>query len=367
MRIAFFLLSLLFVQPVWARTCANDYGADCGDAEETAGTCETLGYSLADVEDCPRYLYCPFNPSYKRCVNQPAVTSSEPRCLIPDLKLNCAVGDVFYSDWSCGKVRDYSAGGTKEPIGVVYYVTDGGAHGKVINLYNIYKGSDYLFHADNPYGGGTPYLKWGWVNYDISGMTYYNSCARIGTGLKNHEEQVYNGSRNTDIILSNANPSCGYPLGDPDYQDCIPHAARASKEFYPTASTAEDPCVGAGKWYLPALGEYVEMFGYTDMDSILTAPNRGIDYGNTGGSDPLFRGIPCDTGGVDASKGMDIVAETLLALKNKGVQANTFTNDIYWTSTIGNTRSVWVFNPTVGGRYVNPKSNANYLRFGLEF
>ena len=53
-----------------ALTCANDYGGNAGCASNTtaAGDCRTLGYSTEDVTRCNHYLYCPFDPKYKKCV-----------------------------------------------------------------------------------------------------------------------------------------------------------------------------------------------------------------------------------------------------------------------------------------------------------
>lgn len=55
----------------FALTCQNDYGGSTSCASNTtaAGDCKTLGYSTVNVEGCKHYLYCPFDKSYKKCVD----------------------------------------------------------------------------------------------------------------------------------------------------------------------------------------------------------------------------------------------------------------------------------------------------------
>ena len=63
--------SLLFSTSAFALTCLNDYSGPTGCANNVnaAGDCTTLGYSKDDVDGCKHYLYCPFDISYKRCVD----------------------------------------------------------------------------------------------------------------------------------------------------------------------------------------------------------------------------------------------------------------------------------------------------------
>ncbi len=51
-------------------TCLDEYAgeASCADSDTTAGDCKTLGYSTNDVDGCIKYLKCPFDTNYQRCV-----------------------------------------------------------------------------------------------------------------------------------------------------------------------------------------------------------------------------------------------------------------------------------------------------------
>jgi len=66
----FLFVLLVFPLVSEATTCVKDYAgsASCVENENTAGDCETLGYSTKDVSGCTNYLYCPFNTNYKKCV-----------------------------------------------------------------------------------------------------------------------------------------------------------------------------------------------------------------------------------------------------------------------------------------------------------
>jgi len=66
----FLFVLLVFPLVSEATTCVKDYAGtnSCVENENTAGDCETLGYSNKDVSGCTNYLYCPFNTNYKKCV-----------------------------------------------------------------------------------------------------------------------------------------------------------------------------------------------------------------------------------------------------------------------------------------------------------
>lgn len=44
-----------------------------------------------------------------------------------------AVGDIYYSDGTIGKLKDYKAGGGREAVGVVFYVDGSGEHGWIVH------------------------------------------------------------------------------------------------------------------------------------------------------------------------------------------------------------------------------------------
>ncbi len=78
---------LLSSTSAFAMTCLNDYSgtSGCAGNQTPAGDCSTLGYSKANVDGCVKYLYCPFDTSYKRCITQKAMDcSAYPLTKCPD-------------------------------------------------------------------------------------------------------------------------------------------------------------------------------------------------------------------------------------------------------------------------------------------
>lgn len=71
-KFSFCFCSALFATTsAFALTCLNDYsgnGKGCANIAEAAGDCTTLGYSTENVSGCVKWLKCPFDPTYRRCV-----------------------------------------------------------------------------------------------------------------------------------------------------------------------------------------------------------------------------------------------------------------------------------------------------------
>lgn len=68
-----FCSALLLSSSALATTCLNDYSGDgqgCAKISTAAGDCSTLGYSTEDDSSCTKWLYCPFDSSYKRCLKK---------------------------------------------------------------------------------------------------------------------------------------------------------------------------------------------------------------------------------------------------------------------------------------------------------
>jgi hypothetical protein len=74
---------------------------------------------------------------------------------------------------------------------------------------------------------------------------------------------LYNGQLNT-ILLSEVTgtaKNCSYDKKSIEYwQSCAPTAALATLAFHPIGTGVADPIVGAGRWYLPAVGEVAYMY-----------------------------------------------------------------------------------------------------------
>ncbi len=358
MRYLMFLLTLLFTNVAHALDC------------EKVPDCEELGYTKAEDPNCANdgYMYCPFNQEYKLCVQYDCAklgfTTSDKTSwcnkLIKckgDEKMTlcqnlCEVGDVFYSDGSCGYAKDYD--GTKIPVGVVYYVTDEGRHGKVINLQNLTRVSkSSAFDPKNPYNGNIN-LYWGYYNYDIPELTNYNSNDNMLTQLQNRAPDLYDGKGNTAKILAVAKPKCDKTENTKEYyQYCMPQAAQAAHDFYPLEKLKEDSKVGQGKWYLPAIGELMDLYGYD---------NTRIDA------------ITGKSGANDGNLNKTLVNNTLSILKNKNLTAELLTNHYYWSSTAYSSTMSWKFGMSGGFRYAGNRdysdtdtTESTYIRVSLEF
>ena len=350
MKYVLFLIMMLFSSQAVALNC------------EKQPTCAELGYSTQDNPNCldDGYLICPFDSNYKKCVNfnceSLGFTQSDKSAWCKNIaacpnnknytaciKATCEIGDVYYSDGSCGLVEDYN--GSKTPVGVVYYVSDGGYHGKVINLKDLGKeAKNKPFDPANPYN--TSYQYWGYYNYNIPELTNYNSNDNMLTQLQNRDQGLYDGKSNTVKILSASGlTNCNYDKSTEGYyQHCIAEAAQAARDFYPLEGLKEDSKVGQGKWYLPALGELMDLYGYNNSDIMSFAGKSGAN-GNT----------------------KNTVNTTLTALKNKGVTAAVLSSYYYWSSSENNSLSSWNFGMGDGNRANLVKNEARLIRASLEF
>jgi hypothetical protein len=308
-------------------------------------SCESLGYSKSISSDCENSLSCPFDTTWKICLDGTATRA-------------CAIGDIFYSDTSCSSTYDE----TKTPVGVVFMLTStqGGvpisettsAHGRVVNLHDLYAQSNYLFDATKPYSGSYPFLHWGLYGKSISNLTNYTTnsvttSGSLGYALKNNVSDIYDGKSNTQkIIAAVSSTSCSYTSGTTSYaQYCRAPAAEAANAFYPPNVNADDPKVGAGQWYLPAEGELAYLYG---IDT-----NAVTDSFSTSGA----------TGTTKTT-----VNKTLSVLKTKlgSSYAATLTNSNYWSSSAVFYGS-WILNMNNGYRYGSDRRDYRYVRAVLAF
>ncbi|MBE6450840.1 MAG: DUF1566 domain-containing protein [Alphaproteobacteria bacterium] len=384
----FLFVLLVFPLVSEATTCVKDYAgtASCVENENTAGDCKTLGYSNQDVSGCTNYLYCPFNTNYKRCVaggneldceelgyttddksawcgkiltcpNDSRLTSCS-----AGLQL-CALGDVFYSDGSCGNVYDYDD--TKIPVGVVYALseTKGGIpyttqqaeadgfkrqHGRVINLRNLTSDNNtYLFNPENPYDNSYNKIIFGLYDTTPSGVYTYNTDT-IQNSFE--DEAIYNGKLNT-LLIANTSPTYSYCTttyqpGTAIYnQYCMPIVVNAALSFYPPNVNTTDSIVGAGKWYLPAIGELALLQGF--KASQVTSNTIGA------------------TGTTQI-----IINDTLDILASYGIDADTISNgylSYHWSSTPSDDGRYWELDMGNGYLYHMPTNDSKYIRVSLEF
>ncbi len=358
MRYWMFLLGLLMYANVAE-------AIDC----KTPPDCAELGYSKDNDPNCTDdgYMYCPFNHDYKKCVNHDCAklgfTTSDKSSWCKEIikcegnedytlcaKLpSCEVGDVFYADGSCGYADDYDASSGKIPVGVVYWVTEDGQHGKVINLHDLSKGEsddkdlalDDPFDPANPYNNASTLFRWSTDSTDIPDVKNwdcdnggYESTAKTG----DHDNEFWSGGKDyTDLIVKT--------VGETSLQ----YAAPAVKAFYPPEVSKDDPKFGAGHWYLPTLGELMDLYGY--------------DYPNVSGC------MYATTGGNGTTK--STVNATLTTLKNKGITAKALMNDSYFpylsSSEDKDYDQSWRLNMKNGKRHKDWKRARGYVRASLEF
>ena len=311
------------------------------NAVEPQESCSALGFTADDKSS-----WCD-EDSIKKCDNLSLCAKVS----------KCKIGDVYYADGGCGDVSKYTKGSTRIPVGVVYWVSNDGYHGKVINLHDLGIKEGKSFDPANPYDED-PYFSWGYSgNYhDVPDLKNYNSNVNMLTKLQSRDSDLYNGKLNTDKILADPGPNCS--TANYDESVCTPVVAKVVRSFYPLGVKKDDPIVGAGQWYLPALGELMDLYGYDN--SQIT-----------------------DFEGKSGAKGdiKTLVNDTLSALKNKEVEAEKLTDSYYWSSSeFGPTSEwsefdkkwydynyAWSFCIDDGVREKMVKEMSLYVRTGLEF
>ena len=125
------------------------------------------------------------------------------------------------------------------------------------------------------------------------------------------------------------------------------YPAAAALAFYPIGVSANASIVGAGQWYLPTLGEWMDVYGY--------------DYSNIS-----------DCGGKIGAHGktIKIINETLTTLKSKTVAAEVLTpNGFYWSSLENGFNAAWrlYLGTDLDFLHSRAKTEPSRVRVSLEF
>ena len=115
--------------------------------------------------------------------------------------------------------------------------------------------------------------------------------------------------------------------------------ATAANQFYAPGVDKDDANFGQGQWYLPAIGELMEMYG-TDASGI------------TGGN---------DTSGANG-KNKTAINDALTTLKDLGVDCAALTNDWYWSSSEYRNDYSWRCSMKDGHRGYIAKNSYGYVR-----
>ncbi len=136
------------------------------------------------------------------------------------------------------------------------------------------------------------------------------------------DKTLYDGKGNTEAIIKQ--------------QGANALAATAANQFY---VGDKNGAFGQGNWYLPAIGELMEMFG-TDTSAMIDG--RGV------------------SGVIGDNK--NAIDKALTILKSKGVEAEALGNKYYWSSAEFTSNFSWVLNGGSGNRHLVSKTNAYGVR-----
>ena len=314
MRYMLILLGLLWVSTANAMDC------------EKVPDCESLGYSTESDPNCAEngYMYCPFDRAYKKCVQYNCAklgfTESDKSTWCGKIvkckgnknftacKALCEVGDVYYADGTCGYVQDYD--GSKTPVGVVFYVTDNGRHGKVTALRLAQALNMHAYEPSNE-GATISVLPYGPYVAGISSDKPEEND-KIIAGFKSLDPAVCDGKAHTRILAqykSTSEQCKSLVETSREYEvRCQCTAAKRSYLYYPEESLKDNPKVGQYQWYLPSSCEMMLLWG-TDPDKV------DAFYGTSGAVGDVWK----------------IVDQTLTLLSQKGITVERGTNH-HWTT-----------------------------------
>ncbi len=312
----------------------------CKEFEKQVTDCEALGFTTSNKKGwCKNIKTCPTTTQ----------SDHEDWTLCATGIPICSIGDVYYSDDSCASLKDHKAlyanDKSKTPIGVVFYTEDSGKKGKIMALqqsasliwgyfisWRALESSGmravklttdmYLNKHDtsSAYFQGKSNTKslHSTVVYSLGDNTYTMRCSkRIADVVKDNVFQAYFygtyselcnccslSSKPTTYRSGNTCDQATYealcePRDDSsiktycDRGDIYCHSALAD------AAVAYNPGgVHQGDWYIPAMGEVMDMVGW-EFDQI-----EGID------GQPITKGKIPD----DKNPTRNIVNETIKAL-----------------------------------------------------
>ena len=116
-------------------------------------------------------------------------------------------------------------------------------------------------------------------------------------------------------------------------------AATAANQFYAPGVDKNDANFGQGQWYLPAIGELMEMYGTTAGD--ITGGN-----GTTGAN----------------GDNKTAINDAITTLKGLGVDCAALANGFYWSSSEYSNNYSWRLNMNPGGRHYTGENSLSYVR-----
>lgn len=366
--------------------------ADSLNCSETP-SCAELGFSRADVPGCKNYLHCLFDPSYKVCIErtcdalgftqtdktswcseivpcytdetftlcaEPSLTT-EPE---PERSKNCAIGDVYYEDGTCGKPEFHKPSGA-HPLGIVFMLAN--EKGNKINATT----SEHGFIVSLKNAAGSKKYGWGWCqvsNSDIpsamadecSSYTDDISSASTDTDIENLWRSKKSDTPDDEVIIQDQvcdNPDESSPGGcwdgngergqDPTCIDMNP--VMAAHDYETGLETRENlmtyPSYPA-PWYLPSLFEMNNLISNNPSDlkcPVVTSYISTVDLGK------CFKDSDKNQVYSNADK-LTIINDSLNKLAS--YVSTQQISGTYWTSTsLGGTHMYNGYNKNNSGQY----------------
>ena len=154
---------------------------------------------------------------------------------------------------------------------------------------------------------------------------YIRQPSGISDDAAIRDTSLFDGKANTQAIL------------DQIGADAL--AATACNQFYAPGVDKDDTNFGQGQWYLPAVGELMEMYG-VDVSNMTGGYGQNGANGNTRTS----------------------INNALAALKDAGVDCATFAAVYYWSSSEFDSSSPWQVGMLSGDRNTHNKDFAYFVR-----
>ncbi len=146
-----------------------------------------------------------------------------------------------------------------------------------------------------------------------------------GKAERADNEALYDGEGNTQAMIDSLGAKA--------------LAASAANQFYAPGVDANDSELGQGTWYLPSIGELMDMYG-TDISKMTDG------YGSSGNNS-------------ETRKKFTAINNTLDAL---GGEASTFSSGYYWSSSEYSPNYSWILSTGSGFRTTYSKDSATYVR-----
>lgn len=382
MRVFIGLLILFYTSISFARQCIDDNRLKCTALGFTQTSCPYGGVA------------CPYDKSKWYCANwtcedgrlydnadEQYWTDCDPTsykdkncfncwCEIPTP--DCQIGDMFYADKTCTKKYGDCLG--KQPIGIVFMLTDQNgnisnwnedgtidynatsrhgriAHTRVLSL----EKPEYKFNSQNPYDGGQNRVYWGLYTADcpLPNLGTQTIITEI-LAATNHEgtSLAFTGKANTPIIAQT--PASGercttansYETSPRNFAgNCFPSAAYSCQNFYLPEYDPNDPFLGTGQWYLPAIGELLQMRGVNPKEMTSGGGFSG-DHGTT----------------------WNKITTALNMLKKKGIPVSNTAQDFHWSSSEVHYAKAWAIRMSDGYRATpNKNYDTPFARPCLQF